>query len=64
MQRGDLIQLVTQYGTFNYHVTDMKTVLPTDTQVADQTERPTLILTTCTPRFSASNRLVVFADRE
>jgi sortase A len=63
MQRGDLIQLVTQYGTFDYHVTGLRTVLPTDTQVADQTAQPTLILTTCTPWYSAAHRLVVFADR-
>jgi len=31
--------------------------------VLDQTEGPTLVLTTCNPRFSASTRLVVFADR-
>jgi len=64
MRKGDLIQLATEYGTFDYRVTRVETVLPTATQVADQTEKPTLILTTCTPRFSASHRLVVFADRE
>jgi len=38
-------------------------VPPTATQVADPTIKPTLILTTCNPRFSASQRIVVFADR-
>jgi sortase A len=64
MQKGDLIQIVTQYGTFNYHVTGTKTVPANDVQIVNQTLKPTLILTTCTPRFSATNRLVVFADRE
>ena len=39
-------------------------VAPTATQVADPTDEPTLILTTCNPRFSASQRLVVFAARD
>lgn len=64
MQRGDLIQLVTQYGTFDYHVTEVRAVPASAMQVADQTERPTLILTTCDPPYSASHRLVVFADRD
>ncbi len=29
----------------------------------DPTEEPTLVLTTCHPRFSAARRLIVFADR-
>jgi len=64
MRPGDLIRLVTEYGTFDYGVTKVAAVPPNDTQIAAPTERPTLILTTCTPRFSATQRLVVFADRE
>ncbi len=60
---GDRITLVTHHGTFNYSVTGVTTVTPGDVHVTDQTPRPTLVLTTCTPRFSASNRLVVFASR-
>jgi sortase A len=60
---GDQITLVTHHGTFNYSVTGVTTVSPGDVHVTDQTPRPTLVLTTCTPRFSASNRLVVFASR-
>jgi sortase A len=63
MQPRDLIRLVTEFGTYDYRVTKVALVAPTAVQVADQTERPTLILTTCNPRFSASQRLVVFADR-
>jgi sortase (surface protein transpeptidase) len=29
----------------------------------DPSDEPTLVLTTCNPRFSATQRLVVFADR-
>lgn len=63
MREGDLIQLETEHGTFDYRVTQTRIVAPTAVQVADQTPRPTLILTTCEPRFSAAQRLVVFADR-
>lgn len=64
MRVGDLIRLETEYGTYDYRVTKTEIVAPSATQVADPTVRPTLILTTCTPRFSASQRLVVFADRQ
>ncbi|HJP64937.1 MAG TPA: sortase [Actinomycetota bacterium] len=60
---GDRISLVTEYGTFDYDVTGSRVVLPTDVGVLRQTEAPTLVLTACTPRFSASRRLVVFARR-
>lgn len=63
MQPGDSIVLATEYGTFNYVVTKTAIVAPTDIQVADPTVKPTLILTSCNPRFSASQRIVVFADR-
>lgn len=64
MRPNDLIRLRTEFGTFDYRVTRTEIVPPTATQVADPTERPTLILTTCNPRFSAAQRLVVFADRD
>lgn len=64
MRAGDLIRLRTEHGTFDYTVTRIQIVAPTATQVADPTKEPTLILTTCNPRFSASQRLVVFAARD
>jgi sortase (surface protein transpeptidase) len=36
---------------------------PSDVSVLNQTRRPTLVLTTCSPRYSASQRLAVFAVR-
>lgn len=63
LRAGDKITLATEYGTFDYVVTRSQIVPPTATEVADPTERPTLVLTTCNPRFSAAQRLVVFADR-
>lgn len=64
LKEGDLIQLATEYGTFDYRVVRTEIVQPSATQVLDQTERPTLVLTTCNPRFSAAQRLIVIADRE
>jgi sortase A len=64
LRTGDLIRLVTAHGTFDYRVTRTATILPWERWVLDQTRDPTLVLTTCTPRFSASHRLVVFADRQ
>jgi sortase A len=68
LRLGDPIILKTEYGIFRYVVTRTvitppSGVLPSGAHVLDQTQRPTLVLTTCNPRFSASQRLVVFADR-
>jgi sortase A len=63
LRRGDLIRLVTPYGTFDYHVTGQRVILPSGVWVLKQTKEPSIVLTTCTPPFSASHRLVVFASR-
>ncbi len=68
LRPGDPITLQTEYGIFNYSVTrtvitDPSGTLPSGASVLGQTRRPTLVLTTCNPRFSASQRLIVFADR-
>ncbi len=59
--RGDPITIETVQGIFLYHVTASEAVPPTDVSVVDPTRRPMLTLTTCNPRFSASQRLVVHA---
>jgi sortase A len=63
MRPGDAITIRTEYGTFRYRVTQVLTRPPWDRSVLSQTTQPSLALTTCTPRFSASERLVVLADR-
>jgi sortase A len=68
LREGDRIVLETEYGIFNYRVTRSvitppSGILPSGTSVLAQTQRPTLVLTTCNPRFSAAERLIVFADR-
>ncbi|MBI3648483.1 MAG: class E sortase [Actinobacteria bacterium] len=64
MRPGDPILLVTTRGTFRY-VVDRVFVMPESTAgvVLNQTKYPTLVLTTCNPRFSSSQRLIVTADR-
>ena len=58
---GDLIFITTLQGTFLYRVLSSQVVLPTDVSVVDPTPTPQLTLTTCNPRYSASQRLVVHA---
>jgi sortase A len=59
---GDPIYVTTTQGRFEYTVTSVTVVAPTDVAVLDPTPTPALTLTTCNPRYSASQRLVVRAD--
>jgi sortase A len=68
LRRGDPIVLRTEYGTFRYEVTGRYVtlpdgILPGGGYVLDQTRAPTLALTTCNPRYSAAQRLIVIARR-
>jgi sortase A len=68
LREGDRIVLATEYGIFDYRITRVVItppdgVLPSGTYVLGPTKQPTLVLTTCNPRFSAAERLVVIADR-
>jgi sortase A len=58
---GDSINVITLQGIFLYHVTSSQAVDPTDVAVVAPTTTPELTLTTCNPRYSASQRLVVQA---
>jgi sortase A len=60
---GDDLRLITELGTFDYEVSEAREVLPTASGVLRSTTDPTLVLTTCAPKFSAARRLIVFADR-
>ncbi len=63
LEAGDEIVLETEQGVVDYVVTKTRIVAPTATEVTIPSEQPTLILTTCNPRFSAAERLIVFANR-
>jgi sortase A len=58
---GDPLTVTTVQGTFRYSVVRSEVVAPTDIAVLDPSPVPELTLTTCTPRFSAAQRLVVVA---
>ena len=58
---GDDIDILTVQGLFEYRVMSSQAVDPTDVAVVAPTPTPMLTLTTCHPRYSASQRLVVQA---
>jgi sortase A len=58
---GDPIFVLTSQGLFRYNVVRSEVVTPTDSAVLDASTTPELTLTTCNPRYSASQRLVVVA---
>lgn len=59
---GDPIFVTTTQGLFLYCVTHVLVVSPSDLAVVAPSPAPELTLTTCNPRFSASQRLVVQAS--
>ena len=61
LRRGDTIVVDTPYGRFVYTVAKLTTVLPTNVGVLFDRGYG-LVLTTCTPLYSASHRLVVWAS--
>jgi sortase A len=61
LRAGDSIALEMPYGHFTYHVIGSRVVLPTDVSVLDPVGYSRLVLSACTPLFSASHRLIVFA---
>jgi sortase A len=61
---GDAIYVTTRQGRFRYRVEGSKVVKPTQMEVLDPTLGATLTLTTCHPRYSARERLIVTAFLE
>ena len=60
---GDNIYILTAQGLFRYTVIGSQVVAPTDVAVLNSSSgRSTLTLTTCNPRYSAAQRLVVTAN--
>ena len=62
LRRGDKIVVDTPYGRFVYTVAKLTTVLPSNIGVLYDRGYD-LVLTTCTPPYSASHRLVVWASK-
>ena len=61
LQPGDDIIIDTVAGTFTYEMTQQLIVHPTDVSVVANTPDPELTLTSCNPRYSARQRLVIKA---
>jgi sortase A len=70
LEVGDDIRVVTVQGNFHYKVTEQKVVDPSEVSVLDPSLDParpghqlaTLTLTTCNPKYSAAQRLIVKAQ--
>lgn len=61
LARGDEIVAETTWGTFTYEVSEKRIVQPDSLAIAIQSDVPELVLTTCNPKYSAAQRLIVFA---
>lgn len=63
LAKGDDIVLRTPKGTFTYDITRVF-VIPSEGsgKVLTQTRQPSLVLTTCHPKYSAEERLIVTAN--
>lgn len=61
LRRGDDIELAMPYGRFAYRVEQTRIVDPRAVWVKRRTDHDRLILSACHPRYSAAQRIVVFA---
>lgn len=61
LEAGDRIEVATTEGRFTYIVSERRIVEPSDVSVLAPSDDPVLTLTTCHPRYSARQRLVVHA---
>ncbi len=62
LQPGDPILVTTVQGSFRYEVIETQIVRPSQVEVLKNTSDNRLTLTTCHPRFSASQRMVISAQ--
>jgi len=61
LSAGDEITITTRAGTFHYQWMERKVVTPETVSVLDDTPDDRLTLTTCNPKYSAAERLIVVA---
>ena len=62
LEENDLIYVTTVQGSFAYRVTDTLIVSPRDVWVLDPTDDNRLTLTTCHPKWTARQRMIVVAE--
>jgi sortase A len=62
LEEGDEILIETEGNEkFTYLVMSQEAVLPDDMAVLENTEYPSLVLSTCHPKFYATRRLIIYA---
>jgi sortase A len=68
LAKGDTITILTRFAVYTYKVSHLQVVSPTAVEVLnnvrgdDGKPRAQVVLTTCNPRFSAAQRLIVFGS--
>jgi sortase A len=64
LQKGDAIVTQTRWGRFTYRVSGKEIVAPDARDIANPraTDGYEIVFTTCNPKFSAAQRLIVFAE--
>lgn len=62
LETGDRVEVESSSGTHVYEVREMLIVAPTDVWVTDPRPGGWLTMTTCNPKFSARERLIVVAE--
>lgn len=62
LEKGDRVEVETAIGPSVYEVQEILIVKPTEVWVTDPREGGWLTMTTCNPKFSARERLVVVAE--
>ncbi|MGH3650314.1 MAG: sortase [Acidimicrobiia bacterium] len=62
LEAGDRVEVESETGTHVYEVREIQVVLPTDVWVTDTRAGGWVTMTTCNPKFSARERLIVFAE--
>ena len=62
LEVGDLVEVESAAGTHLYAVREIDVVAPTDVWVIDPRPGGWLTMTTCHPKFSARERLVIWAE--
>ena len=62
MEEGDPIHFETRWGEYTYRVTDKQVVPANSAEIVVPSDKYEVVLTTCNPRFSAAERLIVYAE--
>lgn len=61
LRKGDVVRIDMPYGVVKYRVEGTRIVKPTATWVVKRVDHNRLVMTACNPKYSAAQRIVVFA---